>query len=209
MNKSRPAPYYNRSNSLQSQDFSTQLNSTMSLPYSSFLKNDPAVQPLISLNEQTCNMNSTSAEQDDGGVVLQISNLDQWYDEANMRHYLLSQLKPITPILSLIIESPSIAKVKVPSQQVSAIFLTAILKSLSIFLIGKFYLSSLPNKLCLICIVRKSVTSVFLCHISKIKPQPNLQHYGTKLLVFFVMFLIIIYQCVSSENFSNLASNHQ
>ena len=122
MNKSRPAPYYNRSNSLQTQDFSTQLNSTMSLPYSSFLKNDPATQPLTSLNEQTCNMNSTSAEQDDGGVVLQISNLDQWYDEANMRHYLLSQLKPITPILSLIIESPSIAKVKVPSQQVSAIF---------------------------------------------------------------------------------------
>lgn len=128
MNKSRPAPYYNRSNSLQSQDFSTQLNSTMSLPYSSFLKNNPTAQTFTSLNEHNSITNSTAPEQDDGGVVLQISNLDQWYDEANMRHYLLSQLKPITPILSLIIESPSIAKVKVPSQQVSVFFPTAILK---------------------------------------------------------------------------------
>jgi meiosis arrest female protein 1 len=55
---------------------------------------------------------------DDGGVYLQISNLDQWYDEASLRHYLMSQLKPITPILLLTIETPSIAKVKVPSVQV-------------------------------------------------------------------------------------------
>lgn len=55
---------------------------------------------------------------DDDGVYLQISNLDQWYDEANLRSYLMSQLKPIAPILSLTIETPSIAKVKVPSTQV-------------------------------------------------------------------------------------------
>jgi meiosis arrest female protein 1 len=53
------------------------------------------------------------------GVILQISNLDPWYDESSLRNYLLSQLKPITPVLSLVIESPSLAKVKVPSQQVS------------------------------------------------------------------------------------------
>lgn len=60
-----------------------------------------------------------SVVDDNGGVYLQISNLDQWYDETNLRNYLMSQLKPITPILSLTIETPSIAKIKVPSVQVS------------------------------------------------------------------------------------------
>jgi meiosis arrest female protein 1 len=55
---------------------------------------------------------------DDDGIYLQISNLDQWYDETSLRNYLMNQLKPITPILSLTIETPSIAKVKVPSIQV-------------------------------------------------------------------------------------------
>lgn len=54
------------------------------------------------------------------GVVLQISNLDPWYDERGLRNYLLGQLKPITPVLSLIIENPCMAKVKVPSQQVKS-----------------------------------------------------------------------------------------
>lgn len=56
---------------------------------------------------------------DDDGIYLQISNLDQWYDEASLKHYLTNQLKPITPILSLSIETPSIAKIKVPSMQVN------------------------------------------------------------------------------------------
>lgn len=64
-------------------------------------------------------LNSYSESLMDGdGVYLQISNLDQYYDEANLRHYLMNQLKPITPILSLAIETPSIAKIKVPSVQV-------------------------------------------------------------------------------------------
>lgn len=58
-------------------------------------------------------------DDDVDGVYLQISNLDQWYDEANLRNYLMNQLKPITPILSLVIETPSIAKVKLPSIQVN------------------------------------------------------------------------------------------
>lgn len=65
-------------------------------------------------------LNSFSESLMDGdGVYLQISNLDQYYDEANLRHYLMNQLKPITPILSLTIETPSIAKIKVPSVQVN------------------------------------------------------------------------------------------
>lgn len=72
-------------------------------------------------NIQTPNIDQLPCESsslDDGGVYLQISNLDQWYDEANLINYLMSQLKPITPILTLNIETPSIAKVKVPSMQV-------------------------------------------------------------------------------------------
>ncbi|KFB35273.1 AGAP007823-PA-like protein [Anopheles sinensis] len=52
-------------------------------------------------------------------VVLQISNLDASIDEHKMHQFLLCQLKPITPVISLTIESPSLAKVKVPSAQVS------------------------------------------------------------------------------------------
>ena len=69
--------------------------------------------------------NSSSAEhsmEDDGGVYLQISNLDQYYDEPSMRSYLMNQMKPITPILMLVIDTPSIARVKVPSIQVSECF---------------------------------------------------------------------------------------
>jgi meiosis arrest female protein 1 len=58
-----------------------------------------------------------SSVDDDDGVFLQISNLDQYYDENSLKNYLMNQLKPITPILSLTIETPSIAKVKVPSIQ--------------------------------------------------------------------------------------------
>lgn len=62
-----------------------------------------------------------SSVDDDDGIFLQISNLDQYYDESSLKNYLMNQLKPITPILSLSIETPSIAKVKVPSIQVSSI----------------------------------------------------------------------------------------
>lgn len=64
---------------------------------------------------------SSESLSDGDGIYLQISNLDQYYDEASLRHYLMNQLKPITPILSLTIETPSIAKVKVPSVQVKII----------------------------------------------------------------------------------------
>lgn len=58
-------------------------------------------------------------------VVLQISNLDPSIEEHKMHQYLLCQLKSITPVLSLTIESPSLAKVKVPSTQVrSRLFCT-------------------------------------------------------------------------------------
>lgn len=64
------------------------------------------------------NSSSENSMEDDGGVYLQISNLDQYYDEPSLRNYLMNQMKPITPILSLVIDTPSIARVKVPSIQV-------------------------------------------------------------------------------------------
>lgn len=48
-------------------------------------------------------------------VMLQICNLDSNCEEPILRQYLLGQLKSITPVLSLTIESPTMAKLKVPS----------------------------------------------------------------------------------------------
>lgn len=102
---------------------------------------------------------SESQSPDDDGVYLQISNLDQWYDEANLRNYLMSQLKPITPILSLSIETPSIAKVRVPSLQVNFHPETSI-DPFTVFSL----LLSLPSRSFRISIARKWATSGCSCH---------------------------------------------
>ncbi|XP_065358412.1 meiosis regulator and mRNA stability factor 1 [Calliphora vicina] len=47
-------------------------------------------------------------------VTLQITNLDFSMDEASLRNFLLNQLKPITPVVSLTFEGSSYAKVTVP-----------------------------------------------------------------------------------------------
>ncbi|KAG5678345.1 putative Meiosis regulator and mRNA stability factor 1 [Polypedilum vanderplanki] len=86
------------------------LNSTMH----NTITSEKSFSSLFDTSKQT---SESLSDDQDGGVYLQITNLDQWYDEASLRHYLMSQLKPITPILLLTIETPSIAKVKVPSIQ--------------------------------------------------------------------------------------------
>lgn len=127
MNNSRGAPYLNRS-------FSNASNSSASssmFRQSSFNGEKPSFSSLFSNssnNQHNNNIQKSSVDPfpgdsspptaDDDGIYLQISNLDQWYDETNLRNYLMAQLKPITPILSLSIETPSIAKIKVPSMQV-------------------------------------------------------------------------------------------
>lgn len=55
------------------------------------------------------------------GVTLQICNLDPSIEEGQIRHYLLSQLKAIAPVISLVMESPSMAKIKLPSQQLAKV----------------------------------------------------------------------------------------
>lgn len=47
-------------------------------------------------------------------VTLQITNLDYSLDESNLRSFLMNQLKPITPVVSLVFEGSSYAKVTVP-----------------------------------------------------------------------------------------------
>lgn len=101
---------------------------------------------------------SENQSPDDDGVYLQISNLDQWYDEANLRNYLMSQLKPITPILSLSIETPSIAKVRVPSLQVNFPSSTDPFHCV----LSPF---SLPSRSSRISIARRWATSGCLCRL--------------------------------------------
>lgn len=52
-------------------------------------------------------------------VTLQITNLDYSMDEVSLRNFLLNQLKPITPVVSLTFEGSSYAKVTVPDLYVS------------------------------------------------------------------------------------------
>jgi len=47
-------------------------------------------------------------------VTLQITNLDYSLDESSLRSFLMNQLKPITPVVSLVFEGISYAKVTVP-----------------------------------------------------------------------------------------------
>lgn len=124
-NKSRSGINFNRSFSNAQLDHSSSM-----LMRQSTLNEKPSFSSLFTgnpINQSNNNIQTSSSldhfsgdssVNDDDGVYLQISNLDQWYDETNLRNYLMSQLKPITPILSLNIETPSIAKVKVPSAQV-------------------------------------------------------------------------------------------
>uniref|UniRef100_A0A182RVL6 HTH OST-type domain-containing protein n=1 Tax=Anopheles funestus TaxID=62324 RepID=A0A182RVL6_ANOFN len=72
----------------------------------------PPVQPL-----STVLLGPSVESPDQEMVVLQISNLDSSIEEHKMHQFLMCQLKPITPVISLTIESPSLAKVKVPTAQ--------------------------------------------------------------------------------------------
>lgn len=166
MNKSRNVPYFNRSVSNGSNDLNFPSNFENNAQ--SAVGDKPTFSSLFALANgnnrsiPTPNIEpfpTESSTNDDDGVYLQISNLEQWYgnNDANLRNYLMSQLKPITPILSLTIETPSIAKVKVPSIQVSEKGQKA--RSASAF--NCFCSFSSPNRSCHTCIARRWATSAF------------------------------------------------
>ncbi|XP_020814269.1 uncharacterized protein LOC110188772 isoform X2 [Drosophila serrata] len=50
----------------------------------------------------------------DDAVTLQITNLDYSLDDSSLRSFLMNQLNPITPVVSLVLEGSSYAKVTVP-----------------------------------------------------------------------------------------------
>ncbi|XP_017085652.2 meiosis regulator and mRNA stability factor 1 [Drosophila eugracilis] len=56
----------------------------------------------------------SKVKEDRDTVTLQITNLDYSLDESSLRSFLMNQLKPITPVVSLVFEGNSYAKVTVP-----------------------------------------------------------------------------------------------
>lgn len=87
------------------------------------LSQAPSVQPSSNGGNSTTNTEttvgaSTSAPPSDA-ITLQITNLDYSLDEASLRNFLMNQLKPITPVMSLTFEGSCYAKVTVPDLYVS------------------------------------------------------------------------------------------
>lgn len=82
---------------------------------------------LANLSAGSCSGGSSRNDSGIGGlgidlqkkVMLQLNNLDSSYDESALKKFLISLLKPITPIVSLIIDGASSAKIEVPSPHVS------------------------------------------------------------------------------------------
>lgn len=79
-----------------------------------------------SLNNSSTLLNTSISGRNDSGlggelqkkVMLQLNNLDSSYDEASLKSFLVSLMKPITPIVSLVIDGSSSAKIEVPSHNV-------------------------------------------------------------------------------------------
>lgn len=155
MNKSRVGPYFNRSFSNGPSFPSAREKPSFSSLFADE-SNDGRASSLI----DPFHCVSSPISDDDDGIHLQISNLDHWYDETNLRNYLMNQLKPITPILSLTIETPSIARVKVPSTQVRKISTASAILS-SLYPCSLWFSSR--SRLFRICIARKWDTSASLC----------------------------------------------
>lgn len=82
--------------------------------YNGVKQNDFLRQPTACLTDQ---QNAISKQK--SFVTLQISNLDNALEETNLRSFLISQLKPITPIVSIVFEGSTYVKVTVPDINVS------------------------------------------------------------------------------------------
>lgn len=136
----------------------------------------PPPQPPSSSSSQPLSAALLSASVDASDqkemVVLQISNLDSSIEEHKMHQFLMCQLKPITPVISLTIESPSLAKVKVPTAQVSSLACHSLLDAMLIWPSCCLF-DSVPNKWLPICIVRRLATSVWWFRTSRILLRRN------------------------------------
>ncbi|XP_055388150.1 putative uncharacterized protein DDB_G0286901 [Condylostylus longicornis] len=104
-NRNRYAPYQNRSYSTGSINFTNNNN------------NQLLQQPLLNQSFSSITAphnNCTKSNNPNQPITLQINNLDYSLEEQHLRGFLVNQLKPITPVISLIFEGSSCAKVTVP-----------------------------------------------------------------------------------------------
>lgn len=101
--------------------------------FAGVIKSETAAADASSTSLANLSTGSTGSSRNDSGigigtadlqkkVMLQLNNLDSSYDESALKKFLVSLLKPITPIVSLIIDGPSSAKIEVPSPHVSGRF---------------------------------------------------------------------------------------
>ncbi|XP_013101916.2 meiosis regulator and mRNA stability factor 1 isoform X1 [Stomoxys calcitrans] len=74
----------------------------------------PSVSTAITSTPYTSAQTYATVSDPNDTVTLQITNLDYSMDEVSLRNFLLNQLKPITPVVSLTFEGSSYAKVTVP-----------------------------------------------------------------------------------------------
>lgn len=95
-------------------DFTFQISQAPSVPPSSAGGSSNSATN----TESTAGASAPSAQPSDA-ITLQITNLDYSLDEASLRNFLMNQLKPITPVMSLNFEGSCYAKVTVPDLYVS------------------------------------------------------------------------------------------
>lgn len=118
----RYKPYYNRSFSNTSSSGGQQPHVLMPPPGFN-ITGDSGISSLsIEADTNSSSLNSSAGSGGaatnsvDTTVTLQISNIDASIDDRALKNYLISKLKPITPILSFVYEGLTVAKIRIPSQ---------------------------------------------------------------------------------------------
>lgn len=117
----RYKPYYNRSFSNTSSSSYGQQPQVLMHPPGFNITGDSGISSLSidtdpSSNSSSLNSSAGSGANVDTTVTLQISNIDASIDDRALKNYLISKLKPITPILSFVYEGLTVAKIRIPSQ---------------------------------------------------------------------------------------------
>lgn len=117
----RYKPYYNRSFSNTSSSSYGQQTQVLMHPPGFNITGDSGISSLSietdpSSNSSSLNSSAGSGANVDTTVTLQISNIDASIDDRALKNYLISKLKPITPILSFVFEGLTVAKIRIPSQ---------------------------------------------------------------------------------------------
>lgn len=116
----RYKPYYNRSFSNTSSSSYGPQPKVLMHPPGFNITGDSGISSLSIETDPSSNSSSLNSSAGSGGnvdttVTLQISNIDASIDDRALKNYLISKLKPITPILSFVYEGLTVAKIRIPS----------------------------------------------------------------------------------------------